>query len=74
MLMTRFNPEKRKSLLRAFRSGTNQRRLAARYGVDQSTISRQIDLAIEEKLEKEGARLLAIKERLARGGAGADGH
>jgi transposase-like protein len=51
--MTRFNPEKRKSLLRAFRSGTNQRRLAARYGVEESTISRQIDLAIKEKLEKQ---------------------
>jgi transposase-like protein len=48
--MTRFNQEKRKSLLRAFRSGTNQRRLAARYGVDQATISRQLDLAIKEKL------------------------
>jgi transposase-like protein len=46
----RFNPEKRKSLLRALRSGTNQRRLAARYGVDQATISKQIDLAIKEKL------------------------
>jgi transposase-like protein len=48
--MTRFNPEKRKSLLRAFRSGTNERRLAARYGVEEATISKQIDLAIKEKL------------------------
>jgi transposase-like protein len=52
--MTKFNSEKRKSLLRSFRSGTNQRRLAARHGVDQATISRQIDLAIKEKLEKHG--------------------
>jgi DNA-binding transcriptional regulator LsrR (DeoR family) len=51
--MTRFNPQKRKSLLRAFRSGTNQRRLAARYGVEEATISREIDLAIKEKLEKQ---------------------
>jgi hypothetical protein len=51
--MTKFNPEKRKSLLRAFRSGTNVRRLAARYKVDEATISWQIDVAIREKMERE---------------------
>jgi transposase-like protein len=54
--MTRFNPEKRKSLLRASRSGTNVRRLAARHSVDQATISRQLDLAIEEKLQHYDSR------------------
>jgi DNA-binding MarR family transcriptional regulator len=52
MTASKFNAEKRVSLLRAFRSGTSQRQLAGRYGVDQATISRQIDLAIKEKLKR----------------------
>jgi hypothetical protein len=52
MTESKFTPEKRQSLLRAFRSGTSQRMLAIRYKVDQSTISRQIDLAQEERQRK----------------------
>jgi transposase-like protein len=64
--MTRFNPEKRRSLLRAFRSGTNERRLAARYGVEEATISRQIDLAIKEKLAKQDHETLKRLDEKAR--------
>jgi IS30 family transposase len=49
MTSSKFTPEKRKSLLRAFRSGVSQRQLAIRYNVDQATISRQIDLAQAER-------------------------
>jgi transposase-like protein len=64
--MMRFNSEKRKSLLRALRSGTNQRRLAARHGVEEATISKQIDLAIKEKLAKQDHETLKRLDQKAK--------
>jgi transposase-like protein len=61
MTTSKFNAEKRAAMLRAFRSGTSQRRLASRYGVDQSTISRQLDLAISERMATLAARSQAPK-------------
>lgn len=52
MTASRFNAQKRASLLKAFRGGTSQRQLAARYGVDQATISRQIELAQQERMKR----------------------